>query len=159
MTNYGDQFTACPECGARAESESIDVGVGLYIQGNFICACGWESDADGKMNVSAYSDYFEEPQMTKIYFTQYLRPNGRKQIVAIDRPAHVVSKADFIKSHGFRFEIEELMTGQVSMTISDDDGDYAIRTCANGPDVPVNVDLLILEFDIPKALKHRASNV
>lgn len=48
----------CPECGHIAECESIDVGVGLYISGNFSCDCGWESDADGKFNVASYEDYF-----------------------------------------------------------------------------------------------------
>ena len=34
MSNYGDQFMTCPECGGRAESDAVDVGVGLYIAGN-----------------------------------------------------------------------------------------------------------------------------
>jgi lysyl-tRNA synthetase class I len=49
----------CPECGKIAYSESVDVGVGLIVEGNFVCECGWESEADGKMNVGSYSDYFE----------------------------------------------------------------------------------------------------
>lgn len=50
---------ACAECPAIAVCESIDVGVGHYISGNFVCyECGWESDADGKMNVAEYADYF-----------------------------------------------------------------------------------------------------
>ncbi len=43
MSNYGDQFMACPLCGGRAESEAVDVGVGLYIKGDYTCPdCGWE---------------------------------------------------------------------------------------------------------------------
>ena len=43
--NYGEQFMQCPQCGALAESEAVDVGVGLYIKGDFSCtACGWEAD-------------------------------------------------------------------------------------------------------------------
>lgn len=58
MTNYGDDRMDCPECGGNAYSDSVDVGVGIYIAGNFMCACGWESDADGRTNVASYADYF-----------------------------------------------------------------------------------------------------
>lgn len=34
----------CPKCGGIAESESVDVGVGLIVRGNFSCVCGWEID-------------------------------------------------------------------------------------------------------------------
>lgn len=45
MSNYGDQFMTCPRCGAQTESMCEDVGVGLYIKGDFYCsACGWEID-------------------------------------------------------------------------------------------------------------------
>lgn len=96
--------------------------------------------------------------MTHIYFTQYLRPNGRKIIVAIDRPDPVVAKADHILRNGFRFEIEELITGQVHMSISDDNGDYSNHVCDNGPYVPAEVDTMILSFDVAKALKEKAAN-
>lgn len=43
MTLAADQIR-CPACGDIAESESVDVGVGLYVRGNFSCACGWEID-------------------------------------------------------------------------------------------------------------------
>src|SRR4051812_23284836 len=32
----------CPNCGGLAESECVDVGVGLIIRGDYTCACGWE---------------------------------------------------------------------------------------------------------------------
>lgn len=45
MSNYGEQFMPCPVCGALAESEAVDVGVGLIIRGNYACeSCGWEID-------------------------------------------------------------------------------------------------------------------
>ena len=56
-TNYGDQYCECPECGGIAEAMFVDVGVGLYIDSNYVCDCGWESDADGMMNVESYDDY------------------------------------------------------------------------------------------------------
>ena len=62
MSNYGDQFMTCPECGGRAESDAVDVGVGLYIAGNFACACGWEITADGRANVATYDDWFPDYQ-------------------------------------------------------------------------------------------------
>lgn len=43
--NYGDQFMKCPMCGGRAECEAVDVGVGLYLRGDYCChACGWDID-------------------------------------------------------------------------------------------------------------------
>lgn len=43
-TNYGDDRMQCPMCGGIAYSDSVDVGVGLYIRGNYECSCGWEID-------------------------------------------------------------------------------------------------------------------
>lgn len=48
----------CVECGEYACCESVDVGVGFYVDGNYVCRCGWESDADGRMNVASYADYY-----------------------------------------------------------------------------------------------------
>ena len=87
-----------------------------------------------------------------IPFTQYLRPDGRRRYTTIDRPSHVAAKAAEILAAGFRFECEEMMSGQVSLTIGDDDGDYAIEVVPNGPAVPDAVDRLILKFD-PSAVK------
>ena len=39
---YGADRMKCPACGGIAESDSVDVGVGLIVRGNFSCACGWE---------------------------------------------------------------------------------------------------------------------
>lgn len=45
-TNYGQDRMECPMCGKTAYSDSVDVGVGLYIRGNFECECGWEIDGE-----------------------------------------------------------------------------------------------------------------
>lgn len=58
--NYGDQFMKCPDCGGQAESDAVDVGVGLYIAGNYWCECGWEIGADGRANVAIYEDWFPD---------------------------------------------------------------------------------------------------
>lgn len=96
--------------------------------------------------------------MANIYFIQYLRPDGRRQVVSIDRPPSVVTKADQILGHGFRFECEQLHDDSVSLTVSDEHGDYAIELCPNGPAVPEHVDKLILDFDVAKALSIRKIN-
>lgn len=41
--NYGDQYGVCPNCGGATECESVDVGVGLYLYGEYACdTCGWD---------------------------------------------------------------------------------------------------------------------
>jgi len=78
-----------------------------------------------------------------IEFTQYLRPDGRKEKITIDRPEHVELIArEFIKAGG-RFEAEVLSTGEVSLTAHYDDEDVAIEICANGPAVEPAVDRLV----------------
>ena len=41
----------CPKCGRIAESDTVDIGVGLQVRGNFRCyGCGWSVEpptADG----------------------------------------------------------------------------------------------------------------
>lgn len=96
---------------------------------------------------------------SSIYFTQYLRPDGRKQAVRIERPDHIAKSADFIRSNGFKFECEELANGICSFTISDEFEDYAIQTCPNGPDVPATVDELIKSFDMGAAIKRRKEHL
>lgn len=58
MSNYGDQYMKCPECGGVAEAECVDVGVGLYIKDEYECSCGYNSSARQRMNVATYDDYF-----------------------------------------------------------------------------------------------------
>ena len=81
-----------------------------------------------------------------IPFTQYLRPDGRKQSVEVERPDDIERLAqEFIAAGGY-FECEELTTGQVSLTAghpSCEAGDMAIVICENGPSVPGAVDKLV----------------
>lgn len=43
---YGADQMKCPACGAIAEAESVDVGVGLYVRADsFTCTvCDWVID-------------------------------------------------------------------------------------------------------------------
>lgn len=78
-----------------------------------------------------------------IPFTQYLRPDGRKRSINIERPAEVEELAMKLVRRGLRLEAEELCTGEVSFTVFDGEKDIAIEICPNGPDVPHAVDRLI----------------
>lgn len=82
-----------------------------------------------------------------IPFTQYLRPNGRKAQVSIERPPEVTALAQqFIRVGGW-FECEELTTGHVSLTacmvVDEEPDDIEIEIVQNGPDVPNAVDRLV----------------
>lgn len=79
-----------------------------------------------------------------IPFTQYVRPFGGRRATTILRPAHIASAADRVIAAGYRFECEELTTGEVSLTIANDNGDFDIEVCANGPGVPNAVDRLVI---------------
>jgi hypothetical protein len=86
-----------------------------------------------------------------IKFTQYLRPDGRTTTVTIERPADVEAKAKQIVDAGFVFTTEVLTTGEVAMYVSDsaEEEDFAIEVVANGPEVLVAVDRMIMNFEIP----------
>ena len=81
-------------------------------------------------------------------FTQYLRPDGRKQDAYITVPQDVYAKAMKINEAGFDLTIEQLSTGDISMCVEGRNMDLAQRVCGNGPQVPVNVREMIMEFDI-----------
>lgn len=80
-----------------------------------------------------------------IEFTQYMRPNGRKVQVNIVRTPPIELKAAELRDKGYRFEIEELMTGVISMTVEKSGLDEPVshKLVQNGPKVPETVDALI----------------
>lgn len=78
-----------------------------------------------------------------IPFTQYLRPDGRKRPVTINRSLDIEDKAAQVMKLGYAFEIEELITGQVSMTVTSSEGDLIIKICDNDPSVLHTVDTLV----------------
>jgi len=76
-----------------------------------------------------------------IPFTQYLLPNGRKQLIQLTCPARDESIAKRFIASGGRYECEVLTTGQVSLTavkrIGGHEGDVAIVICRNAPNILV----------------------
>lgn len=81
-----------------------------------------------------------------IPFTQFLRPDGRRREIFIERPDEICEKAMDIIKAGYRLEIEELKTGHINMTISDDEDDYEREIVNNGPGVPLAVDKMVNRF-------------
>jgi hypothetical protein len=90
-----------------------------------------------------------------IPFTEFVLPDGRQEGGGFNRPDNVADKADAIREAGYRFEIERLRTGHISMTIAgycpqaEEETDVAQRVVPNGPEVLEAVDSMILEFEIP----------
>lgn len=86
-----------------------------------------------------------------IPFTQYLLPDGRKKEVTIDLEPEVEEKAQKIMASGLVFECEMLSDyATVSLTITSDERDEAIKICPNGPQVPDKVKELIMDFDLER---------
>ena len=85
----------------------------------------------------------------RVRFIQYLRPDGRQVEMFIQGMSPgIVAKAEEIWAAGYRLEAEVLMSGLVSLTISDGEEDVAVELIANGPEVPKAVDRMISEFNI-----------
>ena len=91
-----------------------------------------------------------------IPFTQYLRPNGRKQQVEWDGTDEQEKLASEFIARGGWYECEELSTGHASLTacfiVDDEPQDIAIEVVMNGPAVVDAVDRLIR-----KSAKYEAS--
>ena len=83
-----------------------------------------------------------------IPFTQYVSPDGQPCQVMVSRPPQIEAKAAAIVEAGFRFEVELLSIGQMSLTIHDpvDGANLAIELCANETDVPGAIDALVTGF-------------
>ena len=68
--------------------------------------------------------------MGKIPVTQYLRPDGRKKQLLLERPREIYDRAMKLIADGYVFETEVLRTGQISLTIADNEGDCAVKLVA-----------------------------
>lgn len=78
-----------------------------------------------------------------IPFTQYLRPDGRKRPVDIERSPEIEAIAQRFIESGGKYECEELRTGHASLTAVKYGDDVAIELTMNGPLVPDAVDRLV----------------
>lgn len=89
----------------------------------------------------------QPPTMRPVRFIQFLRPNGRKEDITIERPEEIAALADRIWASGYTLETEVLSDEvTVNMTVSDEDDDLARVLVRNGPGVPTAVDSLIVTF-------------
>ena len=70
----------------------------------------------------------------KVDVVQYLRPSGtqRSTTTMLDIPSYLYEQ---MRKHECRFEAEILITGEVSLTISDTEQDLDIEIVSNGPEV------------------------
>lgn len=89
-----------------------------------------------------------QEKLYPVQFIQYFRPNGKPKPATIDRPREVFRKAVAIIEAGYRLEAEVLIGGLVSLTVGNDEGDYAAEIHFNGPGLEDAVDRLILGFEI-----------
>lgn len=82
-----------------------------------------------------------------IPFTQYLRPDGRRRPMEIERPKEIEEIARRFIASGGRYTCEELSTGVVSLAaekvIDGEPKDVAICLSSNGPEVEAKVDELV----------------
>ena len=83
--------------------------------------------------------------MGAIEFTQFLLPNGRRQLVQFELPDDLYLSARRIKELGYQFEVELLTTGMVSMEILNHATEdvLAHELTANGPPVVDAVHALV----------------
>lgn len=80
-----------------------------------------------------------------IKFTQFLRPNGTPVPVEVDMPEDVEKMAHQLIDSGYKFEIEQLTTGEVHMDCSKPGAEapIALELCQNGPSVIDAIDRLV----------------
>lgn len=78
-----------------------------------------------------------------IPFTQYLMPDGRKKLAAIEMEAEVEAKAKTLLEKGCHFDIEVLNTGMISMTCEKGEELISIAICENNFAVVDSVRLII----------------
>lgn len=67
---------------------------------------------------------------------QYMRPHGRKELKQTTLPEEYKPAYDAMRAAGFHLTAEELMTMEVSLTVSNDKMDADIEIVPNGPKVP-----------------------
>ena len=83
-----------------------------------------------------------------IEIIQFLRPDGRQQMVKTAIPSELKPKYDAIRDAGLRMTAEVLSTGKVSIWIEDPGrGDFQGAIVNNGPEVPGAIQDLLSGFN------------
>lgn len=86
--------------------------------------------------------------VSAIPFTQFIPPHGKRRPTSIEVAPDVHERAMSLIANGLLFECEVLSTGQVSVTITDEeDGDLDIRVIPNGPGVREAVEEMVRQFN------------
>lgn len=86
----------------------------------------------------------EAQAFKSIPFTQWLRPDGRRKAVVLDRPPAIARLADDLIADGFHFDIEVIGLN-VSMTVEGTkvNTPLAHEVTGNGPQIYAAVDRLV----------------
>jgi hypothetical protein len=88
-------------------------------------------------------DLEDLPGENDVLFTQFLRPDRERRAVWIVQPPEVARLAQILRLDGYRFEIEELTTGEIDADVSNDVHVLANFIGSNGPQIPGLVEDLI----------------
>ena len=86
-----------------------------------------------------------------IEFTQYLMPYGRKKQISFELDKETEKNAPELIDCGFRFDVEVLSTGEVSVTCEGEEEGLAAEICKNDPAINDSVKKLV--NDAYKVLK------
>jgi hypothetical protein len=75
--------------------------------------------------------------------TQYMRPDGRQVRMETDISDAFCAPYQAIKMRGWRIAAEYLTTGEISITVEDEEQDLACEVVTNGPEVPLAIERCI----------------
>jgi hypothetical protein len=94
-----------------------------------------------------------------IQATQYLRPDGRKVIVSIERSPEIETLADELIGAGFEFELEQI-GDMVHMEVLHPEDETAIAglLVRNDSKIPAAVDSLVTRAHARWVLRKEAEN-
>ena len=81
--------------------------------------------------------------MMAIQFTQFIRPDGRRKLISIERPADIEDKARKITAAGCVFECENLQNGKIYLDCCNSEAEIAIEIVPNNEAVPAAVDAIV----------------
>lgn len=77
--------------------------------------------------------------------TQYMRPDGRKVLMHTDISDAFEAPYQVIRRRGWKLASEHLSTGEVSVTVEDDEQDFACEIVPNGPEVQRAIERCLAE--------------